>query len=681
MAVGVVPGGAPASAQDMIALPNLVVTGTRIEAGVTGASNTVITAEDIARSPGQSLQDVLAHEPGLQLQGLYGGVNGARTSVDLRGFGATATANTLILINGRRINDLDQQGVDLAAIPREAIERVEITRGNSGAVLYGDGAVGGVINIVTKTGANLPPSQRIEGAFGSFNQREGAVSAIGSSGPYAASAFANAIASDGYRVNNTYRQENANGDFRSTHERGVIYVNLSADDQHIGLPGGRLVDPTLGINQLVTDRRGAATPFDYANKQGANATAGFTYNLASGAELIVDGGVRQKKQQAAFHGNWMDPASSDPLSAFEATLTTWSLTPRVKIDSQLFGLPLKATGGLDYYRAGYDSDRSLFLGAPPIHHYALSQDTVGLYWQSTVSLPSRTDVAAGVRLQQHTITASDALDPSAPGFCPWGPPCDPQGIPLHKSEINHAVHLGVEQAVGDHVRLFARYAESFRVPNVDERIGVAPWGSPTNFDLRTQKSRDVEAGAKLHLGAFEAQWSAYDMRLIDEIFYSPATFTNTNLDPTRRYGSEAMASYRLSESVRLKGGLAYTRAVFREGVFAGKDVPLVSRWTANGGVSWNIIGKQLVFDGLVRYVGERRMDNDALNVQPLIPAFALVDMRLGGEIDRFFWSAAVLNLFDKPYYDYAVASTFTPGRFNAYPLAGRTYWLRGGVTF
>ena len=43
-------------------------------------------------------------------------------------------------------------GVDLAAIPRESIERIEITRGNSGVVLYGDGAVGGVINIVTKNG-------------------------------------------------------------------------------------------------------------------------------------------------------------------------------------------------------------------------------------------------------------------------------------------------------------------------------------------------------------------------------------------------------------------------------------------------------------------------------------------------------------------------------------------------
>lgn len=148
---------APARAQDAIALPNLVVTGSRIETGITGTSTTVITAEEIARSPAQNVPEVLAQEPGVQVQSLFGGVNGARSSVDLRGFGATASANTLILINGRRVHDLDQQGIDLAAIPRDSIERIEITRGNSGAVLYGDGAVGGVVNIITKAGASLPP--------------------------------------------------------------------------------------------------------------------------------------------------------------------------------------------------------------------------------------------------------------------------------------------------------------------------------------------------------------------------------------------------------------------------------------------------------------------------------------------------------------------------------------------
>ena len=92
----------------------------------------------------------------------------------------------------------------------------------------------------------------------------------------------------------------------------------------------------------------------------------------------------------------------------------------------------------------------------------------------------------------------------------------------------------------------------------------------------------------------------------------------------------------------------------------------------------------LVFDGVVRYVGERRMDNDQANFQPLIPAHTTVDVRLGGEIEKFFWSVAVQNLFDVQYFDYAVASPFrldVLDRYNAYPLPGRTFMVKAGATF
>ena len=151
-------------------------------------------------------------------------------------------------------------------------------------------------------------------------------------------------------------------------------------------------------------------------------------------------------------------------------------------------------------------------------------------------------------------------------------------------------------------------AQSFRVPNVDERVGMAtPQGvDPTNFDLRTQKSHDYEGGVRIHVGPFDLQTSIYDMRLTDEIhfrFLPNFESKNINLDPTRRYGSETMASLRVNERLRFKGGFAYTRAVFREGPLAGNDVPLVSTWTGSAGVSWDVLPKWLTFDGVVRYVG------------------------------------------------------------------------------
>jgi iron complex outermembrane receptor protein len=187
----------------------------------------------------------------------------------------------------------------------------------------------------------------------------------------------------------------------------------------------------------------------------------------------------------------------------------------------------------------------------------------------------------------------------------------------------------------------------------------------------------------MRFGTLDIQSSVYDMMLQDELHFIPfpPLGANTNLDPTWRQGSETIANWRVNERLSFKGGLAFTRAVFRDGVNAGKDVPLVSRWTASAGMSWDVWQKYVVLDTSVRYVGERRMDNDQANFQPLIPAQTLVDMRVGGEVQNLFWSFAVQNLFDVQYFDYAVASSSTFGRYNAYPQPGRSYLARLGVKF
>ncbi len=669
-------------------LPQLYVTSSRLGDGIAGASTTVITADDIARSPAQNLPEILARQPGIQVQTLFGGVNGARTVVDLRGFGATATSNTLFLIDGRRLMDLDLVGVDLAAIPRESIERIEITRGNSGAVLYGDGAVGGVINIVTRKGTGQKFTGRIDGAFGSFNYKEGNVSALGSNGGWSAALFGNAVDSDGYRVNNGYRQYNGVGDFRYSGEQGSAYLNLSVDDQRVGLPGHRRHSPSQGQFSLITDRRGAFTPYDFAEKQGANATGGFTRMLAPGFELIVDGGVRRKKEIAQYFSATEAAATTDPRAAVETGLTTKSITPRLRIDTAFAGVPVKAVGGVDYYDADYDSRRPQQIGGAPIHHFVLGQSSLAAYWQQTVTVLPSTDLAFGGRMQTTRVDARDTFDINAPGARAW----DVGGSPFAKSESNRAWHLGIEHRLNPHIAVFGRMAQSFRVPNVDERVGAveAESGVPTTFDLRTQKSRDLEGGVRVNAGPLDLQWSAYEMRLTDEIhfrFDGNGGATNTNLDPTRRYGHETVVNYRVSDQVRLTGGLAYTRAVFREGQFAGKNVPLVSRWTGNAGLSWDIWRKYFVLDAVARYVGPRNMDNDQNNLQPRTPAYTTVDLRIGGEIRNFFWSAAMLNVFDVEYFDYAIASPFPQGfqsrlgTYNAYPQPGRSFLLRAGVTW
>src|SRR6185369_11465925 len=160
----------------------------------------VITADEIQASGAATVNEALMRVLGVVgRQDLFGG---GEYALDLRGFGTTADNNQVVIVDGIRVSEADLGGTRLAGIPIEAVERNEVIRG-SGAVLYGEGATGGVIVITTKAGAGKerPNGGSVYAGAGSYGLRDFRANATLGTGPFSLDASAQKRDSDNHRDN------------------------------------------------------------------------------------------------------------------------------------------------------------------------------------------------------------------------------------------------------------------------------------------------------------------------------------------------------------------------------------------------------------------------------------------------------------------------------------------------
>ena len=149
-----------------------VVTAGRLadDARETGRHVSVITAADIARSPAQSLDELLRVEAGVLVTPR--GAFGAQADLSIRG----GTFNgVVVLVDGARFNDpMTGHFLSDFPIPLGEIARVEVLRGPDAAA-WGPDALGGVIHVITHTGARRVEGRRgrgtVEAALGANGTR------------------------------------------------------------------------------------------------------------------------------------------------------------------------------------------------------------------------------------------------------------------------------------------------------------------------------------------------------------------------------------------------------------------------------------------------------------------------------------------------------------------------------
>ena len=213
----------------------VVVTATRTEVEISDSpqSISVITKEEIMNGPDRTIPEVIQRAAGVQVN--QTGPTGGLSTASIRG---SEAQQVLIMIDGRRINDAQNGQFDLSNLPltKDEIERIEVLRGGASA-LYGSDAMGGVINIITKS-PTKEPSARVSSSFGRFNTQEYSLSSRWKPGPLGYSLFASWGRSDGYRPNSDYNGWTVGGELSyDLPWKGELKVSARSIQKEIGVPG------------------------------------------------------------------------------------------------------------------------------------------------------------------------------------------------------------------------------------------------------------------------------------------------------------------------------------------------------------------------------------------------------------------------------------------------------------
>lgn len=622
-----------ASAAETSESPAVIVTATRFDDTDRNIAANVatITREDIARTPAGSLPDLLATRAGIDMRSLYGGL-GADASVNLRGFGDNGGLRTLILVDGRRLDSLDFTSTNWLSIPVDSIERIEIERG-SGAVLYGDQAVAGVINIIT----NRDHGERgeVSASAGSFDYRKLAASVSKDLGGHHIALNAEHVESDEYRHNNEHRATAASARLSRAIAIGEAYVEAGASSLRFGLPG------SLTAMQYAHDRRTAETTDSWAKRENQFLRPGIRKQLTPTLEIAAELAYEASRNQS-WVSNWGSYRDVDVRQV--------TFTPRLRWTHGLAGLPSTTVIGLDWADARLDQDRHADPHAARLSTLRLDRDGTGLYLHNTTRPLDNLAVTLGAREQRYATHAKDsALTADS-----------------DRTSRKTASELGLVWQAAPAWKVFAKASTTFRYPVLDELTTFGGFALPPP---KPESGRGTDLGAEWRAGRHSVQVTVYDLKMRDEITWNNDTFQNENMQKTRHRGIEVDSHWQLARAWRLDLAWSGKEAEFREGPYSGNAIPLVptTRWTAMLSYDDGMLGNHAL---LANHVGERRFGGDEANLRDKLPAYTTLDWQSRWQLARWELALRIANLTDRKHatlaYDYGYGASYYP----ANPRAG-----------
>lgn len=666
---------------------SVTVTAGRLEQQLTSVASAVSMVDrvDIERSPALTTDDVLRQVPAFSLFRRSSSLAAHPTAqgVSLRGIGPSGVSRTLVLLDGVPFNDPFGGWVSWTRVPRPSIDRIEVVEG-SAANLFGNYAMGGAVNILTRTpaapwvDASLQYGERDTALVdGSVALRRGGWSGIVDGGLFRTGGYPVVV----------------------EEERGAVDGNVSAAARRLFVSAEYAPSSRTVI-------RGRVDVFDESRDNGKRSTIDgrpeendTDWFSARGGFRRVLGGHELRADvfgdRVRFRSNFLAvPAATPARSVGRMTLEQFVPSSSTGAAAQWTRASARAvlTGGIDWRRVEGES-RERVLDPLTGSHTVLrrwsggAQSNAGAFVQAIVTPVAPLVLTMALRHDRWSNGDGHHLEVDASGE----PSSNHQPLPDSRDQVT-TPRVSALLRLNDAASIWSSLGWAFRAPTLNElyrqfRVGLVT--TLANTTLEAERLRAIDAGIRLvpHPSMLvRVGW--FDNSLRDAV--SNVTLSSSpsgtiqqrqNLGLTSGRGAQADASWHPSARFSVTGAYIYNRAIVSEFPanpdLAGKWLPQVPRHRSTLQV---VAAHPTLADVTVSIQAAGRQFDDDLNVrrvpgrtEPGLPGFVTVDLHASRTITRHLSVfAGAQNLFGREVYAGTLPTTVGAPRLASIGVRWRT---------